>query len=129
MQAIDTKVDTKIDGKLPHLVTPLPGPKAKQLVDLDHKILSPSYTRDYPLVAKKGRGALIEDVDGNLFLDFTAGIAVTGAPDSVNSNTSRSCLSSPSTIVLSVSAKSSTGMPAGVNRRLSRDCRRASRVT
>ena len=76
MQAIDTKTGTKIGGKLPHLVTALPGPKAKQLVDLDHKILSPSYTRDYPLVAKRGRGALIEDVDGNTFLDFAAGIAV-----------------------------------------------------
>ena len=76
MQAIDTKTGTKVGGKLPHLVTALPGPKAKQLVDLDHKILSPSYTRDYPLVAKRGRGALIEDLDGNTFLDFAAGIAV-----------------------------------------------------
>src|SRR4029077_15727198 len=76
MQAIDTKTGTKIGGKLPHLVTALPGPKAKRLVDLDHKILSPSYTRDYPLVAKRGRGALIEDLDGNTFLDFAAGIAV-----------------------------------------------------
>lgn len=72
MQAIDTKVSPK----LPHLVTALPGPKAKQLVDLDHQILSPSYTRDYPLVARKGHGAIIEDVDGNTFLDFAAGIAV-----------------------------------------------------
>ena len=76
MQAIDTKTDAKVSGKLPHLVTVLPGPKAKHLVELDHKILSPSYTRDYPLVAKKGRGALIEDLDGNTFLDFAAGIAV-----------------------------------------------------
>jgi 4-aminobutyrate aminotransferase len=72
MQAIDTKTDLK----LPHLVTALPGPKAKQLVDRDHAVLSPSYTRDYPLVAKTGRGAMIEDVDGNTFLDFAAGIAV-----------------------------------------------------
>jgi 4-aminobutyrate aminotransferase len=76
MSAIDTKTETKLDSKLPHLITPLPGPKAKQLVDMDHKILSPSYTRDYPLVAKKGRGAMIEDLDGNTFLDFAAGIAV-----------------------------------------------------
>ncbi len=69
-------IDIKTDVKLPHLVTALPGPKAKQLVDRDHAVLSPSYTRDYPLVAKKGRGALIEDVDGNTFLDFAAGIAV-----------------------------------------------------
>jgi 4-aminobutyrate aminotransferase len=62
--------------KLPQLVTTLPGPKAKRHVEEDHSILSPSYTRDYPLVAKTGRGAMIEDVDGNTFLDFAAGIAV-----------------------------------------------------
>jgi 4-aminobutyrate aminotransferase len=72
MQATETKIDTK----LPHLITPLPGPKAKQLVERDAHVISPSYTRDYPLVAKKGRGAVIEDVDGNAFLDFAAGIAV-----------------------------------------------------
>ncbi len=64
------------DWKLPHLVTPLPGPKAKKLVNLDSKFVSPSYTRTYPLVAKTGRGAVVEDVDGNRFLDFAAGIAV-----------------------------------------------------
>src|SRR6202167_2951458 len=62
--------------KLPHIITPLPGPKAKQIVERDHRAVSPSYTRDYPLVAKTGRGALIEDVDGNTLLDFAAGIAV-----------------------------------------------------
>lgn len=62
--------------KLPRLVTALPGPKAKRVVELDAKFMSPSYTRDYPLVAKSGRGAIVEDVDGNLFLDFAAGIAV-----------------------------------------------------
>jgi 4-aminobutyrate aminotransferase len=61
---------------LPHIVTELPGPKGEQIVGLDHKFISPSYTRDYPLVAKRGHGALIEDVDGNTFLDFAAGIAV-----------------------------------------------------
>src|SRR5580693_7712610 len=68
--------DTKVDSKLPHLVTELPGPKAKKLVERDHHVVSPSYTRDYPLVAKIGRGATVEDVDGNTFLDFAAGIAV-----------------------------------------------------
>jgi 4-aminobutyrate aminotransferase len=72
MQAIETNVSTK----LPHLVTSLPGPKAAALVAKDHQLLSPSYTRDYPLVAQKGRGAMVEDVDGNTFLDFAAGIAV-----------------------------------------------------
>jgi 4-aminobutyrate aminotransferase len=82
MPAIDTKdsnIAAKSNGapaKLPHLITALPGPKAKQLVERDAAVVSPSYTRDYPLVAKIGRGAMIEDVDGNTFLDFAAGIAV-----------------------------------------------------
>src|SRR6202166_2762437 len=65
-----------IDAKLPLLRTPLPGPIAKDVIARDAQFVSPSYTRGYPLVAKRGRGAMIEDVDGNLFLDFAAGIAV-----------------------------------------------------
>lgn len=65
-----------IDAKLPLLRTPLPGPHAKEIIARDAQLVSPSYTRGYPLVAKRGRGAMIEDVDGNLFLDFAAGIAV-----------------------------------------------------
>jgi 4-aminobutyrate aminotransferase len=60
----------------PNIKTALPGPNAKRAVERDHAIMSPSYTRSYPLVAKQGRGTLIEDVDGNVFLDFAAGIAV-----------------------------------------------------
>lgn len=62
---------------VPHLVTALPGPKAQALLERDRQFVSPSYTRIYPLVCARGSGAVIEDVDGNLFLDFTAGIAVT----------------------------------------------------
>jgi 4-aminobutyrate aminotransferase len=61
---------------LPHIVTELPGPNAKKIIERDHTFVSPSYTRDYPLVAKSGSGAMIEDADGNTFLDFAAGIAV-----------------------------------------------------
>jgi 4-aminobutyrate aminotransferase len=61
---------------LPHIITSLPGPNATALIDRDRKVLSPSYTRDYPLVVDHGQGAVIEDVDGNRFLDFNAGIAV-----------------------------------------------------
>jgi 4-aminobutyrate aminotransferase len=61
----------------PKLITPLPGPKARAAVEADDRLISPSYTRSYPLVAKRGRGVRIEDVDGNEFLDFAAGIAVT----------------------------------------------------
>ena len=60
----------------PKLITSLPGPKAKAVVAADDEYISPSYTRSYPLVAKRGRGTRIEDVDGNEFLDFAAGIAV-----------------------------------------------------
>jgi 4-aminobutyrate aminotransferase len=61
---------------LPHLVTALPGPKAQAIVERDHAVLSPSNTRSYPLVIAKGEGSIVEDVDGNRFLDLNAGIAV-----------------------------------------------------
>jgi len=61
----------------PKLVTPLPGPNARRIVEADDRLISPSYTRSYPMVAKRGRGVRVEDVDGNEFLDFAAGIAVT----------------------------------------------------
>ncbi|MGC9224815.1 MAG: acetyl ornithine aminotransferase family protein [Terracidiphilus sp.] len=60
----------------PKLVCPVPGPKARAAVAADERLISPSYTRSYPLVAKRGRGVRVEDVDGNEFLDFAAGIAV-----------------------------------------------------
>ena len=62
--------------KKPEILTPLPGPRARQLIKLDATFVSPSYTRGYPLVVEKGEGLWIQDVDGNRFLDFTAGIAV-----------------------------------------------------
>jgi 4-aminobutyrate aminotransferase len=61
----------------PSLKTALPGPKAQAIIQRDAKVVSPSYTRDYPLVIARGEGAFVEDVDGNVFLDCTAGIAVT----------------------------------------------------
>jgi 4-aminobutyrate aminotransferase len=61
---------------IPKIVTELPGPKAKLIIDTDEQYTSPSYTRVYPLVMRRGRGVMIEDVDGNQFLDFHAGIAV-----------------------------------------------------
>src|SRR5437870_9454879 len=62
---------------VPQIKTSLPGPRSQALLERDQRFVSPSYTRVYPLVAARGSGAVIEDVDGNLFLDFTAGIAVT----------------------------------------------------
>ncbi len=61
---------------LPRLLTALPGPKAKAIIERDDRVISPSYTRCYPLVAESGEGAIIHDPDGNQFLDFAAGIAV-----------------------------------------------------
>jgi 4-aminobutyrate aminotransferase len=60
----------------PDIKTPLPGPKAKAIIERDARYVSPSYTRDYPLVIARGEGAIVEDVDGNRFLDCAAGIAV-----------------------------------------------------
>jgi len=72
----------------PKIITPLPGPKSARVIRQDEHYTSPSYTRSYPLVAKKGSGFTIEDYDGNIFLDFTAGIAVCATghchPDVVN---------------------------------------------
>jgi 4-aminobutyrate aminotransferase len=58
-------------------MTQLPGPKAKALLARDARVVSPSYPRDYPFVMDYGRGAEVWDVDGNCFIDFAAGIAVT----------------------------------------------------
>ena len=60
----------------PKIRTTLPGPNAQKVLKGDAQYISPSYTRSYPLVAKRGHGVVIEDVDGNEFLDFSSGIAV-----------------------------------------------------
>ena len=60
----------------PRLVTELPGPRAAAIIDRDHAVLSPSYTRDYPFVIDHGLGVVVDDPDGNRFLDLNAGIAV-----------------------------------------------------
>ncbi len=68
-------VSMALPNPLVSIRTELPGPKARRVLEGDQKYISPSYTRTYPLVAKRGRGMVIEDVDGNEFLDFSAGIA------------------------------------------------------
>jgi 4-aminobutyrate aminotransferase len=72
-----TAVEVRSD--LPHLSGSVPGPLARAIIERDARVVSPSYTRCYPLVAKQGEGAIVEDVDGNRFLDFNAGIAVVAA--------------------------------------------------
>src|SRR5947207_10902524 len=68
---------TLLHRDVPRIVGPLPGPRASEWLARDHRVMSPSYTRVYPLVVRRARGAMVEDMDGNRFLDFTAGIAVT----------------------------------------------------
>ena len=68
-----------VHSHLPNLVTQLPGPRARDIIARDSRVISPSYTRSYPFVMARGEGALVEDVDGNRFLDFNAGIAVVAA--------------------------------------------------
>ncbi len=62
--------------KAPQIKTSLPGPEAKAIIERDHRVTAPAYGRVYPLVVKQAQGMVVEDVDGNLFLDFMAGIAV-----------------------------------------------------
>ena len=65
-------------SKVPKIVVEPPGPKAREVIEKDSKYLMQSFVRWYPLVAKSGYGPVIEDVDGNLFIDMNAGIAVMG---------------------------------------------------
>jgi 4-aminobutyrate aminotransferase len=62
--------------KIPHVKIKPPGPKARAIIAQDHQYSAPAYGRVYPLVVKEGKGLAVEDVDGNVFLDFMAGIAV-----------------------------------------------------
>jgi 4-aminobutyrate aminotransferase len=64
------------DRPLPDLITEIPGPKARAHVQFDESVTSPSLPRAYPIVPVRGQGMAIEDIDGNVFLDFAAGIAV-----------------------------------------------------
>src|SRR6202007_1167795 len=64
------------ETKLPKIKTALPGPRAKEVIAYDAKYMSPSLTREYPLAAERASGPIVEDADGNTFLDFAAGIAV-----------------------------------------------------
>ena len=71
--------DAPAPEQAPNIITELPGPKARVIIEQDERVSSPSLTRVYPLVVDHGEGTVLEDVDGNRFLDFNAGIAVTAA--------------------------------------------------
>ena len=61
----------------PRILLSPPGPNARALIARDDRVMSQNFRKDYPLVVSHGRGAMVEDVDGNRYLDFAAGIAVT----------------------------------------------------
>ena len=63
-------------GFAPLVKPPLPGPRARRVLERDGRVISPAYTRSYPLVIERGEGSYVVDPDGNRFLDFTAGVAV-----------------------------------------------------
>jgi len=63
--------------KKPKIVTTLPGPKARAFIERDRAVTSPSLTRTAPLVGVEAEGVWVKDIDGNVFLDFSSGIAVT----------------------------------------------------
>ncbi|MGH9138101.1 MAG: aminotransferase class III-fold pyridoxal phosphate-dependent enzyme [Acidimicrobiales bacterium] len=79
MTLTDTAHDLTAGSDAPDLRTDLPGPIAAAIIARDEAVTSPALTRVYPLVVRRGRGCVLEDVDGNRFLDFTAGIAVAAA--------------------------------------------------
>jgi 4-aminobutyrate aminotransferase len=60
----------------PRVKPPFPGPRARAVIERDRSVISPAYTRGYPLVIERGEGSYVVDPDGNRFLDFTAGVAV-----------------------------------------------------
>jgi 4-aminobutyrate aminotransferase len=64
------------DRDYPRIVLPPPGPNAQALIARDDRVMSQNFRKDYPLVVARGSGPMVEDVDGNRYLDFAAGIAV-----------------------------------------------------
>ena len=63
--------------KVPNVVTPIPGPKSKALIEERNKFVPPGVYLVQPVSIEKSHGAILEDVDGNILIDFTSGIGVT----------------------------------------------------
>ncbi|MEM1981379.1 MAG: hypothetical protein QW788_02350, partial [Candidatus Hadarchaeales archaeon] len=63
-------------ARRPKVRVPIPGPKARAIIERDEKVMSPSYTRSEPVVASEGWGCYVKDVDGNVFLDMSSGMFV-----------------------------------------------------
>ena len=75
-ETLHPQASTTTSRDYPRIVVPPPGPKARALIERDGRWASSSYIKEYPLAVSRGEGAMIEDVDGNRYLDFMAGIAV-----------------------------------------------------
>ena len=63
-------------SKFPKIVVSPPGPKAREFLREDEKLISASYVKGYPLVVKSARGCIVKDVDDNEYIDFNSGLAV-----------------------------------------------------
>jgi 4-aminobutyrate aminotransferase len=77
VSAPESTIADLAEAHAPHLLTEVPGPEARARIERDAKVTSPSLPRAYPFVPRRAAGSVVEDVDGNLFLDLNAGIAVT----------------------------------------------------
>ncbi|MEM1601454.1 MAG: aminotransferase class III-fold pyridoxal phosphate-dependent enzyme, partial [Sulfolobales archaeon] len=62
--------------EVPKIVVTPPGPKSKAVIESDEELIMQSFSRWYPLVVKSGCGSVVEDLDGNLYIDFNSGIGV-----------------------------------------------------
>ena len=76
MSLEDIEIEGLATAEAPRLITDVPGPNAQEVVERDARVTSPSLPRVYEFVPKRGSGSVVEDVDGNRFLDLNAGIAV-----------------------------------------------------
>jgi 4-aminobutyrate aminotransferase len=76
VQTSDLAYDSLASQSRPKIITDIPGPEAMARIERDRKVTSPSLPRAYPFVPRRGAGSVLEDVDGNIFLDLNAGIAV-----------------------------------------------------
>jgi 4-aminobutyrate aminotransferase len=76
VQTSDLAYDSLASQSRPKIITDIPGPEAMARIERDRKVTSPSLPRAYPFVPRRGAGSVVEDVDGNIFLDLNAGIAV-----------------------------------------------------
>jgi 4-aminobutyrate aminotransferase len=77
VSAPESTIADLAEAYAPHLLTEVPGPEARARIERDAKVTSPSLPRVYSFVPRRAAGSVVEDVDGNLFLDLNAGIAVT----------------------------------------------------